>query len=155
VLGRSTLVLGGALLFGGLLPPPAGLAPAPPLAIDPTAPAQWLPREDPVARQRLLKFVQGSYGVVKGRAVSSRAELRAGLIWTHFHLQGDFGPAELDVPGGSLAGLTQIVSGHALPRAGELLIVALQKHGPHAWAHYHEGLIYGGSLGTGPALMWE
>jgi hypothetical protein len=152
---RYTIVLGGALLFGGLFPKAEATPPLQPVGVGQLAPTEWLPREHPIARQRLAKFVKGGYGLLKGRATSSRAERRAGLIWTHLHVQGAFGVAELETPGGSLDGLTQVVSGHPPPLRGEQLVVVLRKHGPHGWAHLRDGLLFGGTLGDGPAVRWE
>jgi hypothetical protein len=150
-----TIVLGGALLFGGLYPAPKATTPPSEPEVGQPAPTEWLPREDPIAQKRLAKFVKGSYGLVKGRAVSSRAQRSAGLIWTHLHVRGAFGVTELETPGGSLDGITQVVSGHPPPRPGEQLVVALRKHGPHGWAYLRDGFLYGGTLGDGPAVRWE
>jgi hypothetical protein len=146
------IVLGGALLFGApavpaRAPPPRSEQEAPP-------PTQWLPREHPVARQRLAALLEDADGLIEGRALSGGVERRGNLLWTRLRVQHVSGVAEIVVPGGSLDGLTQIVSGHAPPRVGALLVVALRKHGPHAWAYLQAGLLYGGSLGEGPALQW-
>ena len=37
---------------------------------------------------------------------------------------------------------------------GDSIVVALREHGPHAWAHLRDGVVYGGYLGEGPAIEW-
>jgi predicted Zn-dependent protease len=150
---RHAVVLGGALLFGGLVAPNAP-APRAPVTDRELARVHWLPLEHPAAQLRLETFVAGAERLFKGRAVVS-AQRRAGLIWTRVRVQGGVGSADFEVPGGSLDGLTQIVSGQAPPREGEQLVIAWRKHAPHGWAHLQDGRVYGGSLGEGPALEWE
>lgn len=149
------IALGGVLLFGAPFSPAPAAPPEQPGTQIEAPPAQVLPREHPVAKRRLAEFLRGAERVVAGRALSRDVRRHDGLIWTHYRVQGVFSAAELACPGGTLAGLTQVVSGHLPPREGELLVVAVQKHGPHAWAHYRDGYVYGGSLGAGPGLEWR
>jgi hypothetical protein len=153
--GGQAIALGAVLLFGGAFSP-APTSPPREAAGPAGVPAEaYLPREDPRARKRLAVFVHGAERIIKGRALSRGAELRGALIWTRFRVQGVFGAVELACPGGSLHGMTQVVSGRAPPREGELLVVAQKRRGPHDWAHFRDGYVYGGSLGDGPALEWD
>ena len=102
----------------------------------------------------MATFVDGAERIFKARA-QTRVERRAGLLWTRVSAQSSAGSVEFEVPGGSLGGLTQLVSGQAPPRDGELLVIARRRHGPHAWAHLRDGVAYGGSLGEGPGVEWE
>lgn len=148
------IALGGVLLFGSPFSP----APVPreqPGVLGAEPPAQVLPREHPVAKKRLAEFVRGAERVLAGRAQSREAHRHDGLIWTHYRVQGMLSAVDLACPGGTYAGLTQVVSGHVPPEDGELVVVAVQKHGPHAWAHYRDGYVYGGTLGEGPGLEWR
>jgi Matrixin len=152
---RHVLALGGVLLFGAPLTE-APRAPAAPLAQHHTAaPIERLAREHPLAKRRLAAFFgQGARAVV-GEAVSSGAFVRDGLIWTRFRVHGADADVDVEIPGGSLDGLTQIVSEQTLPSDGDTLVVAPRERGSHVWAHFRDGALFGGSLGEGPALEWH
>jgi hypothetical protein len=98
--------------------------------------------------------VQDADYLLQGRA-RTRVERRAGLLWTRVTVNAASGNVELEVPGGSLDGVTQVLSGRAAPRDGESLLIAFRKHGAHGWAHVRAGRLYGGSLGEGHALEWD
>jgi hypothetical protein len=145
------IVLGAALLFGGLFAPSPRARPT----FDELAelgPADLAPHIDPVQRSRFASFINGSERLVVGRAVASRSERREGLIVTRFVVRGALRSTELEYPGGSLDGLTQVVSGQAPPAEGDLLLLALKKRGPHGWAHLRDGRLSGGTLGA--SLDW-
>ncbi|HEX6239940.1 MAG TPA: matrixin family metalloprotease, partial [Polyangiales bacterium] len=145
-LRRPAVLLGGVLLFGGLTPSPAAGPPHAPPREGAQQRVAWLPRDHPRAEPRLAQFVSGADRIFKARA-RTRVERRGGLIWTRVHTHSSAGGVEFEVLGGSLDGVTQLVSGHAPPRDGEQLVIAWRKHGPHAWAHLRDGVAYGGSLG--------
>jgi hypothetical protein len=145
------IVLGAALLFGGLFAPSPRARPT----FDELAelgPEELAPHIDPAQRLRFASFIKGSERLVVGRAVASRSERREGLIVTRFTVRGGLRSAELEYPGGSLDGLTQVVSGQAPPVEGDLLLLALKKQGPHGWAHLRDGQLSGGTLGA--SLEW-
>jgi hypothetical protein len=152
---RGALALGCVLLFGG--PPAPPLPPPGTVSVlgEAPMPSERLPRGDPTAKRLLTAFVGDAAKVIDGQAVNVGTRFRAGLLWTRFRVRSDGVVAELESPGGSWMGVTQIVSGHSAPRDGETLVVALRVSGPNAWAHLKNGIIYGGSLGDGPALEWQ
>ncbi len=126
------------------------------MPLDDPSPCLELPAGDSAAALRAAKLVEGSSRVVTGRAVRVDAYERAGFIWTRFRVEGQgFASVELEVPGGSLGGVTQLVSHRSMPKHGETLVVGLRDHGAHTWAHFRDGVIFGGSLGDGPAVHWE
>lgn len=148
---RYAIVLGGALLFGGLLAP----GPSRSREHDDPAAADLTPQKDPDAARRLGAFIKGAERLIVGRAVETHTHRRGGLIFTRFNVRGTVNAAELEFPGGSLDGVTQVVSGQAPPSDGDLLLVALHKHGPHGWAHLRDGRVSGGTLGFGSELDWK
>src|SRR5690606_3899589 len=110
------------------------------------------PTLDRAQRTRFAAFIKNSERLVVGRALAARSERRAGLIVTRFVVRGALRSVEVEVPGGTLDGLTQVVSGQAPPREGDMLLIALKKHGPHGWAQLRDGRLSGGTLGT--SLAW-
>lgn len=117
-------------------------------------PAARLAMHDPKAVKRLDKLLGSSLGIVEGEVVQVGAEMRKGLIWSKFLVHGKDQVVSVDIPGGSIGDLTQIVSEQELPQDGERIVVAERASGPHAWAHLRDGLVYGGFLGDGPAIEW-
>jgi hypothetical protein len=145
---RYTLVFGGVLLFG--------LAPAARSTLgDAQVPAHRLARDHPEARQRMAAFTRGAERLIEGRAAYQGSYRRDGLIWTRFVVRGADGEVALELPGGAHEGVTQVVSGHALPADGDQLLIAQRARGPHAWARLRDGLAFAGTLGAGPALRWR
>lgn len=125
----------------------ARLHSAPPLA--------RVKRSDPDAQRRLGRMLRNAKKVVKGEVVTVGTHMRKGLIWSRYLLHADDGATEVEIPGGSLGEYTQVVSEQEPPVDGDTLVVALQGHGAHGWAHLRDGVVYGGWLGEGPAIEWE
>jgi hypothetical protein len=119
---------------------------APPLA--------RIARDAPEAQDRLAQLLGETRGLITGEAVSTGARLHKGLIWSSYAVQGPNGLTEVEIPGGTLGEHSQVVSEQEPPADGDVLVVALRDKGRHAWAHYREGLIYGGWLGEGPGIEW-
>jgi hypothetical protein len=151
---RYGIVLGGVLLFGGLFAPSPSASPAPDQLGDLSLMSP-VPQVDPDAQGRLGAFVKGAERLIVGRASHTHAQRRGGLIFTQFVVRGALSSAELEFPGGSLGGVTQVVSGQTPPQDGDLLLVALHKQGPHGWAHLRAGRLVGGTLELGSSLDWH
>lgn len=145
------IVLGAALLFGGLFAPSPRARPTPE-ELEELRPEELAPYADPALRGHFAAFIKGTERLVVGRAVASSSERRDGLIVTRFVVRSGLRRAELEFAGGSLDGITQVVSGQTPPAEGDLLLVALKKEGPHGWAHVRDGQLSGGTLGA--ALEW-
>ncbi len=125
----------------------ARLQSAPPLA--------RLKRDDPAAQDRLAQLFGGATRLVSGEAVITGTHMRKGLIWSRYTVQGAAQEtAEVEIPGGSLGEFTQVISEQEAPRDGDTLVVALREKGAHGWAHFREGILYGGWLGEGPGIEW-
>lgn len=147
---QYTLVFGGVLLFG-VLPTQRATT----NAQLPRDPAPWRACEQPEARQRIESFTRGAQRLLEGRAAFRGSYRRDGLIWSRFVVRADGAEVALELPGGALEGVTQVVSGRALPAEGDQLLIAERAAGPHAWAKLRGGLAFGGALGDGPALPWR
>jgi hypothetical protein len=89
--------------------------------------------------------------------VGTGARMRNGLIWSRYAVQNADHQvsAEVELPGGTLGDLVQVVSEHEVPNDGDTLVVALNDEGAHGWAHFREGVLYGGWLGEGPGIEWD
>jgi hypothetical protein len=146
-------IFGCALLFG------APLQSASRVAADSHAPDAArmgrLHRDHPGAKGRLASFLGHAPRLVTGRAEQVGVRMRAGIIWSRFRVRDRDSSAVLEIAGGSLHGLTQVVSEQTIPVDGDVLVVALRERGPYAWAHHRDGAVYGGSLGEGPAIEWQ
>ncbi len=118
-------------------------------------PAARIAAEEPVAKKRLSALLDGAEDVVQGEAVRTGARMDRGLIWSKFLVRDDDRTVEVEIPGGQLGEHTQIVSEHEAPGDGNEIVVATHRKGPHAWAFLRDGVVYGGSLGDGPAIQWE
>ncbi len=118
-------------------------------------PAARISADAPEAKSRLDALFHGAVDVVQGEAVSAGAHMQNGLVWSHFLVHGDDQTVELHVPGGSMGDITQVVSEQEPPSDGSQVVVARRAHGPHAWAHLRDGVVYGGALGDGPAIEWN
>jgi hypothetical protein len=112
-------------------------------------------RDDPEAAERLSRWLDDADQLVHGEVVLSGARNEGGLIWSRYTLSSDDGEHAIDIPGGSLGEISQVVSEQEPPRDGDTLVVALHRAGPHAWAHLRDGVVYGGTLGEGPGIRWE
>jgi hypothetical protein len=118
-------------------------------------PAAQVDRETPDAQRRISHLLRGASGVVRGEAVSVGVEQRGGLNWSRFLVHGSDEVVEVRIPGGALGGFTQVVSEQEPPNDGDTVVVALHDKGPHSWALSRDGVVYGGSLGHGPAIRWN
>lgn len=115
-------------------------------------PAARLAASSPEGQQQLKALLGGSKKVVRGEAVSVGANMSDGLIWSKYLVHGEDEVLELEIPGGTLGEVTQIVSEQEPPSDGTEIIVAARERGPHAWALVRDGLVYGGFLGDGAAI---
>jgi Matrixin len=118
-------------------------------------PAARVGASDEKAQKRLHALFGGARRVVKGEAVSVGVQDRRGLLWSRYLVHGEDDVVEVQIPGGSAGGITQIVSEQEPPADGDSVIVAVQDKGPHAWAHLRDGVIYGGHLGDGPGIQLD
>jgi hypothetical protein len=107
------------------------------------------------ARARLRQLLQGATDVVQGEAVNAGVRLENGLVWSSYLVHDPKQVVEVQIPGGSIGELTQVVSEQEAPADGSTIVVARRAHGPHAWAHLRDGVVYGGFLGEGPAIEWK
>ena len=115
-------------------------------------PAARIAASAPEAQARLKTMLGDRDKWVQGEAVSVGARLENGLVWSRYLVHGSSDVVEIDIPGGTMGELTQIVSEQETPSDGSQLIVAPRQKGPHAWALVRDGLVYGGFLGDGPAI---
>jgi hypothetical protein len=118
-------------------------------------PAARVGATDEKAQKRLHGLFGGARRVVKGEAVSVGVQDRRGLLWSRYLVHGEDDVVEVQIPGGSAGGITQIVSEQEPPQDGDSVIVAVHDKGPHGWAHMRDGVIYGGHLGDGPAIQLD
>jgi hypothetical protein len=118
-------------------------------------PAARVGASDEKAQKRLHALFGGARRVVKGEAVSVGVSDRKGLLWSRYLVHGDDDVVEVQIPGGSAGGITQIVSEQEPPEDGDSVIVAVHDKGPHGWAHMRDGVIYGGHLGDGPGIQLD
>jgi hypothetical protein len=115
-------------------------------------PAARVSGKDERAKRRLSGLFGGARRVVRGEAVSVGVQDRNGLLWSRYLVHGEEDVVEVQIPGGSAGGITQIVSEQEPPQDGDQVVVAVRDKGPHAWAHVRDGVVYGGYLGEGPAI---
>jgi hypothetical protein len=47
-----------------------------------------------------------------------------------------------------------VVSEQEPPADGDTVVVAIHAKGAHSWALARNGVVYGGTLGEGPAIRW-
>jgi hypothetical protein len=118
-------------------------------------PAARVAASDTKAKKRLSSLFGGARRVVRGEAVSVGVQDRSGLLWSRYLVHGADDVVEVQIPGGSAGGITQIVSEQEPPQDGDQVVVAVRDKGPHAWAHVRDGVVYGGYLGEGPAIEFE
>lgn len=118
-------------------------------------PAARISASSDKGRKRLNSLFAGARRVVKGEAVSVGVQDRGGLLWSRYLVHGEEDVVEVQIPGGSAGGITQIVSEQEPPLDGDTLLVAVREKGPHAWTHLRDGVAYGGYLGDGPAIVLD
>jgi hypothetical protein len=118
-------------------------------------PAARVGASDEKAQKRLHALFGGARRVVKGEAVSVGVSERKGILWSRYLVHGEDDVVEVQIPGGSAGGITQIVSEQEPPQDGDGVIVAVHDKGPHGWAHLRDGVIYGGHLGEGPGIQLD
>jgi Matrixin len=117
-------------------------------------PSETVERETPEAQRRLGRLLRGASAVVKGEVVSVGVEERRGLHWSRFLVHGQDEVVEVQIPGGTVGNITQVVSEQEPPADGDSVVVALHAKGAHSWALARNGVVYGGTLGEGPAIRW-
>ena len=118
-------------------------------------PSETVEADEPGAKVRLSALLDGATDIVQGEAVTVGAHLDRGLVWSHYLVHDADQVVEVQIPGGALGEVTQVVSEQEAPTDGSEIVVARRAHGPHGWAHLRDGLVYGGSLGDGPAIQWN
>jgi hypothetical protein len=118
-------------------------------------PSERISADEPTAKKRLSALLNGADDVLQGEAVRAGARMERGLVWSKFLVHDEDRVVEMEVPGGQLGDFTQVVSEHEPPGDGSQVVVATHTKGPHAWAFLRDGVVYGGSLGDGPAIQWE
>jgi hypothetical protein len=118
-------------------------------------PAARLSASSAEARSRLKSLLGDGGEVVQGEAMSVGASVEHGLVWSRYVVQGKNGAIEVEIPGGSVGEITQVVSEQETPSDGSEIVVVPRAKGPHAWAHVRDGVVYGGFLGDGPAIEWR
>ena len=118
-------------------------------------PAAHIAATDAKAKRRLTTLMGGARRVLKGEAVSVGVQDRNGLLWSRYLVHGEDDVVEVQIPGGSAGGITQIVSEQEPPADGDQVMVAVRDKGPHAWAHLRDGVVYGGYLGDGPGIVLD
>ncbi|HET8932689.1 MAG TPA: matrixin family metalloprotease [Polyangiales bacterium] len=103
--------------------------------------------------ERLARFQGQSISLLKGKATLAGTVEHEGLLFTQYKVATSNGDKMLRVPGGVKDGIGQRVMDAELPPADDQdLVIATQPDGSQRWAYHHQGLIFGGDLGEGPAL---
>jgi Matrixin len=118
-------------------------------------PVERISAEEPIAKKRLSALLDGANDVVQGEVVRAGARMDRGLVWSKYLVHDEDRVVEVEIAGGQLGEHTQIVSEQEPPSDGNQVVVATHSKGPHAWAFLRDGVVYGGSLGDGPAIQWE
>jgi hypothetical protein len=102
---------------------------------------------------RLSQFRGHTQTLVTGRAKLDGTVEQSGLLFTQYKVTTQNGDRTLRVAGGVRDGIGQRVMDAELPPAdNQELVIATQPDGRQRWAYHHQGLIFGGDLGDGPAL---
>jgi|GEM_PF-2470703 len=102
---------------------------------------------------RLSQFRGQSQALVTGKAKLDGTIEQNGLLFTQYKISTLNGDNTLRVPGGVRNGIGQRVMDAELPPADHQdLVIATQPDGTQRWAYHHQGVIFGGDLGDGPAL---
>lgn len=118
-------------------------------------PAARLRADSAEARVRLGALLGDAKEVIEGEAVSAGVRVEQGIVWSRYLVHGTERVVEVQIAGGSLGEITQVVSEQEAPEDGSRLVVAQRGHGQYAWAHLRDGVVYGGFLGDGPAIEWS
>lgn len=104
-------------------------------------------------RDRLARFRGQSLSLLTGKAKLAGTVEQQGLLFTQYKVATSNGDKLLSVPGGVRNGIGQRVMDAELPPADDQeLVIATQPDGSQRWAYHHQGVIFGGDLGDGPAL---
>ena len=107
----------------------------------------------PEGKLRLSQFRGASQALITGKAKRSATIEQRGLLFTQYNVSTPDGDKALLVPGGVRDGIGQRVMDADLPPADDQdLVIATQPDGRQRWAYHHQGVIFGGDLGDGPAL---
>jgi hypothetical protein len=120
-------------------------------------PSAWQSADEPAARIRLARAfgpAASPQNLVHGRAQALAAAWKDGFIMTE-HLVRDASGAEhrFEVRGGSVGELTQRwIHDEPGPTEGAEIVVGTDASGAQGWAYHVDGLVFGGSLGHGPAI---
>ncbi len=117
-------------------------------------PATRVRPNDPEARDRLAHLILDANEVVAGEAVAAGVQTRGGLIWSRYLVHGRDKIVEVHIPGGTLGDYGQVVSEQEPPADGDTIVVAMRENGKQAWAHFRNGVVYGGYVGDGPGIEW-
>lgn len=117
-------------------------------------PSEQIAADAPAAKARLSSLLSGATDVVQGEVVSTGVRMDRGLVWSRYLVRDGDKAVEVQIPGGTIGELTQVVSEQEAPSDGSQIVVARRARGAHAWAHLRDGVIYGGTLGDGPAIEW-
>jgi hypothetical protein len=89
-----------------------------------------------------------------GRAKLDATIEHAGLLFTQYKVTTPDGDKILRVAGGSRGRIAQrVIDAEPPPSDGQELVIAPQPDGTQRWAYHHQGLIFGGALGDGAAVV--
>jgi hypothetical protein len=118
-------------------------------------PAAWLSKDEPAAHARLARaFGPAAAPRVHGRAQKLAAAWKDGFIMTE-HVVRDASGVEhrFEVRGGTVGELTQRwLHDSAGPADDAEIVLGSAESGHQGWAYHRDGLVFGGSLGHGPAI---
>lgn len=104
-------------------------------------------------KARLAQLRGQSQALLVGKAKRMGTIEQSGLFYTEYRVLTPNGDNLLRVPGGVRDGIGQRVMDAEPPPADDQdLVIAPQPNGRSRWAYHHQGLIFGGDLGEGPAL---
>jgi hypothetical protein len=120
-------------------------------------PSAWLAESDPAARVRIARAfgpAAATSRLVRGRIAGRAAAWQDGFIVTQHAVRDASGAEhEFELRGGTVGELSQRwIHDAPLPADGAEVVLGRDEHGRTGWAHYEGGLIFGGSLGHGPAI---
>jgi hypothetical protein len=120
-------------------------------------PGVWLPESDPAARVRIARAfgpAAATSRLVRGHAKARASAWKDGFIVTEHAVREASGAEHrFEVRGGTVGELSQRWIHDAPPPAdGDEIVLGTDDSGRTGWAHYQGGLIFGGSLGHGPAI---
>ena len=119
-------------------------------------PSAWLAEDDPASRMRIARAfgpAASASRLLRGRSEALSSAWRDGFIVTE-HVVRDAEGVEhrFTVRGGSVGEISQRWLHDAPPPEDGAEIVLGDRDGHKGWAYHRDGLIFGGSLGHGPAI---